>query len=109
MESNPTSQDDVLVKYGGLNNEEIMMVYLRFKKQMKEVNDNLDQNMIKSSVETPAGTAMILKKVPPEHIAKFRETKYYKTAQSVITKLEPIIELLKECDDYYKKLEDEFR
>lgn len=104
-----TNQTDESIKYGGLSNSEIMLVYYRFKKYMDNLEENLAKNQVNKVVKTPMGNATAVIQVSDEHIAKFRSTEYYLLSKSVVSKLGPIVELLESCDDTFKQLADELR
>jgi|694.fasta_scaffold50980_5 hypothetical protein len=97
------------IKYGGLSNSEIMIVYYRFKKYMDDLEEGLSKNQISKTVNTPMGKGTAIMQVPDEHIQKFKATEYYKLSKAVVAKLGPIVELLQECDDNFKQLADELR
>lgn len=104
-----TTEENDAAKYGGLDNKEIMLVYYKLKSQIEKLNKNLDNKRIAKSVDTPFGEAVAFVEVPQKHIDMFKETDYYKLLNSVIIKLEPIVQLLEECDNSLKKLADELR
>lgn len=104
-----TTEETSAVKYGGLDNKEIMLVYYKLKSQTEKLNKNLDAKRIAKSVDTPFGEGVAFIEVPQKHIDMFKETEYYKLLHSVIEKLEPIVQLLEECDSSLKTLADELR
>ena len=103
------TQTDESIKYGGLSNSEIMLVYYRFKKYVDKLDENLDKNQVTKTVKTPMGDGTAVIQVSDEHIAKFKATEYYILAKSVVAKLGPIVELLESCDDTFKQLSNELR
>ena len=104
-----TEQTAESIKYGGLSNSEIMLVYYRFKKYVDKLDENLSKNQITKTVKTPMGDGVAIMQVSDEHIAKFKATEYYILAKSVVAKLGPIVELLESCDDTFKQLSNELR
>lgn len=97
------------IKYGGLSNSEIMVVYYRFKKYIDDLEEGLSKNQISKSVNTPMGKGTAIIQVSDEHIQRFKSSEYYKLSKNVIAKLEPIVELIQECDDSFKQLANELR
>lgn len=96
-------------KYAGLSNEEILLVYFRFKNYLDNLEENFKDRKVSKQIDTPLGKATAIVEVPQSHIDKFRATDYYKHTVAVVNKLQPIAELLMECDDHFKKLADELR
>lgn len=97
------------IKYGGLSNSELMLVYYRFKNYVDNLEEGLSKNQVSKSVNTPMGKATAIVQVSDEHIEKFKSTEYYKLSKAIVAKLGPIVELLQECDDSFKQLSDELR
>lgn len=97
------------IKYGGLSNSEIMIIYYRFKKYIDDLEEGLSKNQISKVVNTPMGKGTAIMQVSDDHIQKFKSTEYYKLSKAVVAKLGPIVELLQECDDNFKQLADELR
>jgi hypothetical protein len=97
------------IKYGGLSNSEIMVVYYRFKKYIDDLEDGFSKNQVSKTVNTPMGRGTAIMQVSDEHIQKFKSTEYYQLSKAVVAKLGPIVELLQECDDTFKQLADELR
>lgn len=96
-------------KYGGLTNDEIMLIYYRFKGYLDTLEDNLKNRRVSKVIDTPLGKATAIVNVPEEHVEKFKETRYYALTKAVVAKLGPVVELLEECDTDFKKLSDELR
>jgi hypothetical protein len=104
-----TEETTESIKYGGLSNSEIMAVYYRFKRYVDELEEGLAKNQISKTVMTPMGKGTAIIEVSDENIQKFKSTDYYKLSKAVVAKLGPIVELLQECDDDFKRLADELR
>lgn len=100
---------EAVVKYGGLSNAELMLVYFRFKKYLDNLNKNLDQRKVSKQIDTPMGTATAIMEVPQSHVDKFKETEYYRLTCNVVDKLTPVIDLLIDCDPSLQRLADELR
>lgn len=97
------------IKYGGLSNSEIMIVYYRFKKYIDDLEEGLSKNQISKTVNTPMGKGTAILQVSDENIQKFKSSEYYKLSKNVVAKLGPIVELVEECDDNFKQLANELR
>lgn len=101
--------EEAIIKYGGLSNEELMLVYFRFKKYLDTLEDNLSKNQISKQIDTPMGKATAFMDVSDEHIQKFKATEYYNLTKTLVEKLGPVVELLLECDKNYEKLAEQLR
>lgn len=101
--------EESAVKYGGLSNAEIMMVYFRFKSYLKHTDENLNKRRLSKVIDTPLGKATVLTEIPESHVTKFRDTEFYKLTKNIVEKLDPVVELILECDESYQKLADELR
>lgn len=64
--------------FKGLSNEELLWVFNKSKKYITEIESKSDDERIKS----------------------FKESFYFKTAKSVVEKLEPLCNLILEVDEY---------
>ena len=107
--SESTANSEAIVKYGGLTNAELLLVYFRFKKYLENLDSNLNQQQVSKPIETPLGKGMVIQKVPAEHVEQFKKTEYYKLTKLVVEKLQPIAEVILECDDSLQSLVDELR
>jgi hypothetical protein len=87
-------------KYAGLDNKEILLVYYRLENYLNTLNKNLEKNVVTKQVSTPLGIATAIKEVPKEHVEIFKQTEYYKTLCNIVEKLQPIAEIISECDEY---------
>lgn len=103
------TNEESAVKYGGLSNAEIIMVYYRFKKYLDQTDENLNNKKISKVIETPLGKATVIKEIPESHVIKFKETEFYKLTKNIVEKLNPVVELILECDESCQKLADELR
>lgn len=90
--------------YNGLSNDELVMVYYKFKAYLDNMNSNLDKNMVTKPIETPMGTGFMVKEVPKEHVEMFKDSRFYKTLTSIVEKLEPVADLIENCDQGMKDL-----
>lgn len=101
--------EESIVKYGGLSNEELILVFHRLKRSYDNIEENLAKNQISKNINTPMGKGVAIIGITPEQVEKFRESDYYKLTKSVVEKLSPLVELVTECDENLKKLSDELR
>lgn len=106
---NTHNQEESAVKYGGLSNAEIMMVYYRFKKYLDHTDESLNKRRLSKIIETPLGKATVMTDISEAHVIKFRDTEFYKLTKNIVEKLDPVVELILECDESYQKLADELR
>jgi len=90
--------------YNGLSNDEIVMVYYKFKSYLDNMNSNLDKNMVTKQIDTPMGQGFMVKEVPKEHVQMFKDSRFYKTLTSIVEKLEPVVDLIENCDKDMKNL-----
>lgn len=107
--SESIANSEAIVKYGGLTNAELLLVYFRFKKYLENLDSNLNQQQISKPIDTPIGKGVVIQKVPAEHVERFKKTEYYKLTRLVVEKLEPIAEVIMECDDSLQSLANELR
>lgn len=104
-----TSKESSAEKFAGLSNEEILVIHTRFKQYLDTLNESFEKGQASKQIDTPLGKATAIVKVDKEQIEKFKATEYYQLCTAVVEKLSPIVELLQECDENYKKLADELR
>ena len=90
--------------YNGLSNDELIMVFYKFKSYLDNMNANLDKNMVTKPIDTPMGQGFMVKEVPKEHVEMFKESRFYKTLTSIVEKLEPVADLIENCDQEMKDL-----
>lgn len=103
------SEENNKIDMRGLSNEELILVYYRFDKYLKSLNENLEKNVMSKNVDTPFGNGIAIVSIPEGHAQKFKETQYFALVNSVVNKLKPIVELIEECSPELKKLADEVK
>ncbi len=108
-EQTTTTMESAAVRYGGLSNEEILIVFFRFKKYVDDLESSFEKKQISKAIDTPLGKATAIVGVTQEQIDQFRKSDYYRLSVSVMNKLGPVVDLIMECDDTFKKLADELR
>lgn len=90
-----------------MSNEEIFMIYHRFLDHRAKLEDLSKTKMLPIEVQTPFGMAHRMVPVDQAFIEKFTTSDYVKTVDSIIAKLSPFCELVKEVDpDITKKIEE---
>lgn len=102
IDNKKTDEKDELF-YKGLSNYELVMIFHKFKEYYDNLNINLNNNTITKPIKTPMGIGMIVKEVPKEHVEKFKDSTYYKTLVNIIAKLEPVANLIEDCDEEIKE------
>jgi hypothetical protein len=95
--------------YKGLSNDELVIVFYKFKNYFNNLNNHLDKNMIVQNVQTPVGLGQIVKEVSEKHVELFRESRYYNTLSNIVEKLEPVVKLIEDCDPDMKDLSQHFK
>lgn len=102
----PTSQTN---QYAGLNNQELVFIYYKMREFVTNLDDNLLQKKIRKEVDTPMGKGVAYIGVSDEQVEKFKSSEHYKVMHQVVSKLEPIIELIEEVDESSKVFANELR
>jgi len=92
-------------KFAGLDNVEISMVYYRFSQVLKRINKNIEQGIITKTVNLPGSGARIEAPLPMTDKIKdeLTDSMFYKTVQSIVDKLEPIVEIIEDYDSSIKE------
>lgn len=83
----------------GLDNKDLVMIYYRFLKYKKRLENDFKNKSISKEIETPFGKAIGIEKVSDEEIDKFKNSEYYKTSMSIVDKLSNIVAMIEETDD----------
>ena len=104
-----TTQPAEDLKYGGLNNKELLLVYYKMKDFVTNLEDNLNKHKVQKVIDTPMGRGVAYMDIPVEHVEKFKSTEYYKTMHDVLSKLQPVVEVIEDCDAGCKAFADELR
>lgn len=107
--SESIANSEAIVKYGGLTNAELLLVYFRFKRYLENLDSNLNEQKITKQIDTPMGKGVVVQKIPAEHVERFRSTEYYKLTCLIVEKLGPIAEVILECDESLQPLANELR
>jgi hypothetical protein len=84
--------------YAGLSNEELIVIYKKFKDFSNEVNKNLSNNVLHQKVNTPIGEAVRVITLTDEDVEKYKASELYKHSESIVNKLKVIVELISSTD-----------
>lgn len=95
--------------FGGLNNKELQIVFYKMKDVVKNLDDNLDNCKIQKVVDTPMGRGVAYMSISQEKVDKFKSSEYYKLLHDLVNKLQPIVEVIEDCDESCKSFADELR
>lgn len=85
-------------RFAGLSNEELVLVYDRFNDYLKELNSKLDKNIVHERTITDRGEAIRVHHLSDIEVVEFKNSEYYKYSTSIVDKLSPIVELIKESE-----------
>lgn len=96
-------------KYAGLDNKELVFIFYKMKEFVTNLDENLLHKKIRKEVDTPMGKGVAYIAVSDEHVEKFKSSEHYRVMHDVISKLEPIIEVIEECDESSKAFANELR
>ena len=91
------SNNSIAISELNVYREKYISKYLQT--EIRELSD-LEKNVVTKQVSTPMGIATAIKEVPKEHVEIFKQTEYYKTLCNIVEKLQPIAEIISECDEY---------
>ncbi len=96
-------------KYAGLENKELVFIFYKMKEFVTNLDDTLSQKKIRKEVDTPMGKGVAYIAVSDEHVQKFKSSEHYRVMHDVLSKLEPIVEVIEECDESSKTFANELR
>jgi hypothetical protein len=85
--------------YKGLTNEEILMIYYRFKRYLDKLEENFKTGRISEPIDTPMGPGVAFKQIDSAYIEEFKQSENYIIAVSVVDKLKPIAEMIEEVPE----------
>jgi hypothetical protein len=101
--------EQTITKYGGLDNKEIVMMFYKMKAFVDNLDENLDKCKLRKEVDTPMGKGVAYIDIPQSHVDKFRSSEYYTVLRSMLRKLEPVVEVIEDCDEACKLFANELR
>lgn len=85
--------------YKGLSNEEILIIYYRFKRYIDKLEENFKTGRIAEPIDTPMGPGIAFKKIDDAYIEEFKKSENYLIAVSVIDKLKLVVEMIEEVPE----------
>ena len=83
-------------KFAGLSNEELVLIQEKFVKYLEGVNKNLEQNQVYQKEQTPIGEAIRVHVLSNKQVDEFKNSEYYKLSNSIVAKLSPIVDIIKD-------------
>src|SRR5687768_11456149 len=105
MSANQTQQP-----YAGLSNKQIVVIYYRFKRYKSSLDENLSKNRLMKMVEhEEMGKVPAMHIIPDSHVEKFKSSAFYQEVESIIRDLEPVVQIIEECDSSIQDLLHELR
>lgn len=109
MTEHQNTVQESATKFGGLDNKELMMVFYKMKAFIDNLDENLDKCKMRKEVDTPMGRGVAYIDIPQTHVDKFRSTEYYAVLHSLLKKLQPVVEVIEDCDETCKQFANELR
>lgn len=86
--------------YAGLTNEDIVVIYSRFKDHLESMNKMLDQKAFYKNINIDKNSGAIVKiPLDAEDVEKIRSSEYYVITQQIVDKLQNVAEIIQESDD----------
>ena len=96
-------------KYAGLDNKELVFIYYKIKDFVSNLDKNLEDSKVRKEVDTPMGKGVAYISISSEQVEKFKATEHYKVMHDVLDKLQPIVEVIEECDESSKEFANDLR
>jgi hypothetical protein len=96
-------------KYAGLENKELVFIYYKMKEFVTNLDENLSQKKLRKEVDTPMGKGVAFISVSEEQVEKFKSSDHYRVMHDIVSKLEPIVEVIEDCDESSKTFANELR
>lgn len=96
------------VEFKGLTNEELLVIYYRFKRYLDKLEDNFKNNRIPEPIDTPMGPGVAFRMIDADYVEQFKANVNYTLAVSIVEKLKPVVEIIEEVPEM-KTLAEELR
>lgn len=96
-------------KYAGLDNKELIFIYYKIKDFVSNLDKNLDDKKMRKEIDTPMGRGVAYIGISEEQVEKVKATEHYRVMHEVLDKLQPIIEVIEECDESSKEFANDLR
>lgn len=109
MMDNTTTPSAQTNKYAGLDNKELIFIYYKVKEFVSNLDKNLADSKMRKEVETPMGIGVAYITITSDQVEKFKATEHYKVMHELLDKLQPIVEVIEECDESSKEFANELR
>lgn len=84
-------------------NEELLLIFYRFDKYVKDIEKNLEKNIVVKKVDAPMGIANAIGIISDKEKEEFLNSDYFVKIKAMVTKLKPITELIEECSEDLKE------
>lgn len=86
--------------YAGLTNEDILVIYTRFKEHLENMDKMLNEKEFLKNINIGKGAGAIVKiPLETEDVGKIRESQYYAVTRQIVQKLQPLAEMIQESED----------
>jgi hypothetical protein len=92
-----------------LTHEELLVIFYKFEAFVKSLDLDLQNKRIGKRFETPMGIGMAYKNIDDEKIEKLKVSKPYVLSKNIIEKLQPLVELIEDCDPEMKALSNKLK
>lgn len=90
-----------------LTNEELLMIYYRFRDHKNTVLESKKKGFIHENVDTPFGPGVVNRPVPQEVVDAFMKGTYYTTVCSIVDKLGNYADIISDAQpELIKELEN---
>jgi hypothetical protein len=94
--SNETAE---MPRFGNLSNKEIILTYHK----MKGMVDQMEENLLNLRIQKVTPKGITYRDITKEQAEKLKSSEYYTVIHDVVKTLNPIVELLEDCDAELKK------
>ena len=79
-------------RFAGLDNEELVIIYDKFKEFMTEINFKLNKKILHEKKDD----IVIVHHLTNDQVEEYKKSDYFKNVQSIVKKLEPIVDIIKD-------------
>ncbi len=84
-------------RFAGLTNEELIIVHDKISTYLEDLNSKLMNNVIHEKVEINKEEVIKVHKLTEQETELIKASNYYQLTSSIVEKLKPIVDLIKEC------------
>jgi hypothetical protein len=96
------------LKIQELTNEELLVIYYRFKRYLDKLEQNFKDRRIAEPIETPIGPGVTFREIDSDYIDAFKTSPNYMLAVSLVEKLKPVVDIIEDVPEM-KTLAEELR